>query len=739
MVSYKVIGQPSPRADGPEKATGAALYASDVQLPGTLFGKVLRSPFPHARIVRVDTSRAEALVGVHAVVTGEDVKGVLYGRRLRDVPALAWDRARFVGDPVAAVAAEDADIAQQALNLIDVEYEEVPAVLDPLEAMRDDAPLIHPDVNDYVGLPEPLEKPSNVFVRTVWEKGDVEQGFAQADMIVEGTYTTQMVHQAYLESHSCLVWIDDDDRVQVWSSNKSPFALRQQLSDALGIPLERIRLNHAYIGGDFGGKGSPLNVPVCYFLALKSGRPVRMALDYVEEFMAANPRHPSIIRLKTGVMRDGTLVAQQSEVIFNSGAYGGFKPGVNLGGAARVAGPYRIPHVYTTAVQVYTNTVPGGHMRGPGEPQAVFAGESHMDAIARQMGIDPLELRMKNLIEDDDETPTSATYKEVKGKETLNAAIEAAGYRSPKAANVGRGMALGDRGPGGGESHAAITLSADGGVVLNTPIFEQGSGTYTTLRQIVAEELSLPADRVSIQVWDTDQVPFDTGVGGSRVTRIAGHVAYLASQETKQQMARLAAELLGWPEEQITLSGEQVSNQDTGESRPWTELLEWAGHSVTGQAVHADRERSPVTSFTAQVAEVSVDTETGEVKLLSFTTAHDVGKVLNPIGHQGQIAGGVMQGIGYAMMEDLRVEDGRVTALSFGDYKIPTMMDIPELRTVLLESESGMGPYKTKGIGENPIGPVAAAIANAVEDAVGVRIRDLPVTAEKVYRALKGR
>ncbi|MCH7706825.1 MAG: molybdopterin-dependent oxidoreductase, partial [Chloroflexi bacterium] len=227
MVSYQVIGQPSPRADGPEKATGAALYAGDVQLPGTLFGKVLRSPFPHARIVRVDTAKAAALAGVHAVVTGEDVKGVLYGRRLRDVPALAWDRARFVGDPVAAVAADDADIAQQALNLIDVEYEEVPAVLDPLEAMREGAPLIHPDVNDYVGLPEPLEKPSNVFVRTVWEKGDVEQGLAQSDLIVEGTYTTQMVHQAYLESHSCLVWTDDVDRVQVWASNKSPYALRQ--------------------------------------------------------------------------------------------------------------------------------------------------------------------------------------------------------------------------------------------------------------------------------------------------------------------------------------------------------------------------------------------------------------------------------------------------------------------------------------------------------------------------------
>ncbi|MCL0044139.1 molybdopterin-dependent oxidoreductase, partial [Dehalococcoidia bacterium] len=452
---------------------------------------------------------------------------------------------------------------------------------------------------------------------------------------------------------------------------------------------------------------------------------------------AGNPRHPSVIHLKTGVKRDGTIVAHQADVIFNSGAYGGFKPGVNLAGGGRVAGPYRIPNVYIEATQVYTNTTPGGHYRAPGEPQAAFAIESHIDSIARQLGMDPLAFRLKNIIKEGDADPVGTYYQEVRGKETLEAAVEASQYMSVKPANVGRGMAIGERGPGGGESHAAVTLNPDGSVVVNTPIFEQGAGTYTTLRQIVAEELAIPPECIRIEVWNTDAVSFDTGMGGSRVTRIAGEAAYLAATEVRQELLRLAAELTGWVEEKIDFINGEIRHRDTGESRHWTDLVTRVGHVVTGRATHQDSQRSPVTSFTAQVAEVSVDPETGEVQLLKFTTAHDVGRVLNPVGHQGQINGGVMQGIGYALMEELEVEDGRVTTLSFGDYKIPTMGDIPKMRTVLLESESGMGPYKIKGIGENPIGPVAAAIANAVEDAVGVRTRDLPITAEKVYIALK--
>jgi CO/xanthine dehydrogenase Mo-binding subunit len=737
-MSYTTIGQPAPRIEGPAKVTGATQYTADVALPGTLWGRALRSPLPHARIVRIETSRAQQVPGVHVVLTGADVRGIRYGRRLFDVPVLAEDRVRFAGERVAAVAAQDRDAAEEALALIDVEYEELPTVFDPLAALAEDAPILHPEVNNYIGLPKPLDKPSNAFVRDTWSKGNIDEGFAQADLIIENTFTVPRQHQAYLEPHSCLVWLDDQERLQVWASSKVPYLVKEQLSVALQLPKERIRLNPVAIGGDYGGKGSPMDIPLAYFLALRTGRPVRMVMDYVEELTAGNPRHAAIIQLKTGVKRDGTLVAHQARVVFDSGAYGGFKPvpTVNLGGAAKAGGPYKIPHVHIEGMQVYTNTIPGGFMRAPGEPQAVFAIESHIDCIARQLGRDPLDLRLQNLIEAGAETPIGTRYQSIRGKETLEAAVAAAGYHTPKAPNVGRGIAMGERPPAGGESHAAVTLNPDGSVIIHTSIFEPGTGTYTILRQIVAEELQVPIQSIQVQVWDTDGVPFDTGVGGSRVTRVAGQAAYQAAREASREVCMAAAEILAWPEEALTLRGADVIRQDTGDSHPWAALLQRRGESVVGRGSVQDMHPSPVTSFTAQVAEVAVDPETGAVQLLRFTTAHDVGRVLNPMDHQGQIEGAVMQGMGYALSEELVVDEGRVISVSFGDYKIPNMQDIPALHTVILASENGPGPYNAKGIGENPIGPVAPAIANAVADAVGVRIKDLPITAEKVYRAV---
>ena len=532
-MEYTAIGQPATRIEGHDKVTGATRYTADIVLPGTLWGRSLRSPLPYARIVRIDTSQAQQVPGIHAVLTGADVSGVRYGRRLFDVPVLAEERVRFAGERVAAVAAEDRDAAEEALALIEVEYEELPAVFDPLQALGEDAPILHPDVNSYLGLPHPLEKPSNAFVRDTWSKGNIDEGFAQADLIIENTFTVPRQHQAYLEPHSCVVWIDEQGRVQVWASSKVPYQVKEQLSVALKLPKERIRLHPVAIGGDYGGKGSPMDIPVAYFLAVRTGHPVKMVMDYVEEFTAGNPRHAAIIQLKTGVKREGTIVAHQARVLFDSGAYGGFKPTptVNLGGASKAGGPYKIPHVHIEGVQVYTNTIPGGFMRAPGEPQALFAIESHIDCIARQLGIDPLDFRLQNLLEEGDETPIGTRYQGIRARETLEAAAAAAGYRTPKAPHIGRGIALGERPPAGGESHAAVTLNPDGSVVVHTSIFEPGTGTYTILRQIVAEELHLPLSHIKVQVWDTDGVPFDTGVGGSRVTRVAGQAAYLAAGE----------------------------------------------------------------------------------------------------------------------------------------------------------------------------------------------------------------
>jgi CO/xanthine dehydrogenase Mo-binding subunit len=741
MQTYSTIGQPTPRLEGREKVTGATQYTADLALPGTLWGRCLRSPFPHARIVSIDTSRAVAISGVQAVLTGADVRGIRYGRRLYDVPVLAEDRVRFVGERVAAVAAEDRDAAEEALLLIDVEYEELPAVFDPADALRPDAPILHPEVNSYPGLPRPLEVPSNAFVRDVWAKGDVQEGFAQADLIIENTFSVPRQHQAYLETHSCLVWIDDQGVAQVWATSKVPYQVKEQLVNALGLPADRVRINPVAIGGDYGGKGSAMDIPVAYYLATRTGRPVRMVMDYIEEFTAGNPRHAASIWLKTGVKRNGSIVAHQARVVFNSGAYGGFKPapGINLGGAAKAGGPYRIPHTHIEGIQVYTNTIPGGFMRAPGESQTAFATESHMDCIARELGLDPLDFRLQNLIEEGDEDPIGTRYQNIRGKETLEAAAAAAGYRTPKPANVGRGIAINERTTAGGESHAAVTLNPDGSVVVNTSIFEPGTGTYTVLRKIVGEVLSRPPESIGVEVWDTDAVEFDTGVGGSRVTRVAGLAAQQAAGEAAQELLRTAADLLAWPEEAMTLQDEHIVRRDTGKQHPWADILRRLGRTVEGRSSVVEHNRSSVTSFTAQVAEVSVDPETGQVRLLRFITAHDAGRVLNPLDHQGQIEGGVVQQIGYALMEELPVEEGRVSTVSFGEYKVPVMADVPPLETVILESNNGSGPYDSKGIGENPIGPVAPAIANAVADAVGVRIKDLPVTAEKVYRALRER
>ncbi len=737
-MSYQIIGQSIPRVDNTGKVTGDARYTADVLLPGTLWAKTLRSPYPHARIARVDTSRAEKAPGVRAILTGADVRGILYGRRYRDISVLAQDRVRFIGERVAAVAADTLEQAEEALELLEVDYEEFPAVFDPVTALQEGAPIIHPDVNSYPGLPKPLARPSNAFVNDIFTRGNIAEGFAQSDVVVENTFTVSRVHQAFLEPHCCLVWIDDQDRVQMWSPNKAPQGLKESMSAALNIPKEKIRVNPVVIGGDFGGKGAPIDEPICYLLALRTGRPVKMVMEYREEFVAGAPRHAAVIRLKTGVKRDGTMVAHEMEAYLDSGAYGGFRPGAVVGGIAHAGGCYRAEHARIAVSRVYTNNLPGGQMRAPGEPQGFFAAESHMDCVARKLGMDPYEFRLKNLIEEGETTLTGGHYRGIKAKDTLKAAAKTAGYKASKAANMGRGIAMGYRGPGAGSTSLSLSLNPDGTIVIRTCLFEQGTGTYTTLRQIVAEELSLKPDEIQIQILDTDSgVPFDSGIGGSRGTRLASGAAFQAARAAKQELLDLAEKLLGWPKSETVLVGKELVHKKTRKRKRWDKLLSRAGRSVTGAAIHRDEDHSPVTAFAAQIAEVSVDTETGEVKLRRLTTAHDTGVIVNPIGHQGQVDGGVVQGIGYGLIEYLPVHEGHVGTAHFGEYKIPTVKDIPELKTVIVKGEAGVGPYKTKGIGENPISPVAAAIANAVEDAVGVRIKDLPITAEKVLNALR--
>src|SRR5712692_347183 len=460
-MAHRIVGQPIARLDGIDKVNGAARYSADVTLPGLCWGKALRSPLPHARIVRVDTSKAKALAGVLAVLTAQDLPDVLVGRRMFDMPMLARARVRFIGEKVAVVAAVDPDVAEEALGLIDVEYEDLPAVFETVEAIADGAPAVHDNPGAYEGAPSERPHP-NVQSVLRFKLGDVEAGFREADRVFEHTFTTQLAHQGYLEPHAGVVAIDDGGRVQVWASNKMPFRLKELLSLALRLPPERIRVNLTPIGGDFGGKGSIMDLPLAYHLARVTRRPVKMVMRYTEELMAGNPRHPSLVTFRTGVTNDGRIVGRRVKALFNSGAYAAFKPApsVNLGGAGMGAGVYRIPHLLIESFCVYTNNVPCGHARSPGEPQMLFAEESHMDMIARELSLDPAELRRRNVLQDGDLLANGHHLEHVRAKETLEAALVASEWSKPKPPWIGRGVAMTHRHIGVGFTNARVRLEA---------------------------------------------------------------------------------------------------------------------------------------------------------------------------------------------------------------------------------------------------------------------------------------
>jgi CO/xanthine dehydrogenase Mo-binding subunit len=749
-----------PRVEGRSKVTGEARYTADIALPGALWGAILRSPHAHARIVSIDTSRARSVEGVRAVLTGQDVGGRLYGRSVVDIPILARDRVRFIGEPVAAVAADTLEGAQAALELIEVEYEELPAVFDPFAAMAPGAPILHPDLASYRREGSPAAAGTedvefhwgeeagipNLLSHELKEVGDVERGFAQADVVLENTYRVPTQHQAYLEPHTCLISAEDGGKVRIWASNKAPYTLRSLLARDLELAEADVVVEPTYVGGDFGGKGSPMNMPLTYLLSGAAGRPVRMMMDSVAEFTAANPRHPGWITIKTGVMRDGTLVARHVKVVFASGAYAGFKPiaGARLYPASRhTAGVYRIPNFKYEVLMVYTNTVPCGHMRAPGGPQVAFASETDLDRAAEAAGMDPLQFRLHNAITEGEVNALGEAWKSVRLRECLESVKKASQWSSPKPPNVGRGVAACEEPAGGGGSTSVVEVHADGSATLTTAVNDQGSGAHTILVQIAASELQLPLERVKLRLVGTEPEIWDRGSSAQSVTRMAGQATLKAAAEARAKLAATAAEyFLGCPESQVQLVDGAFRDPDQpGLAAPFEEVAARAcarGGSVAGRCRYVDWQPSDATSFIAQVAEVEVDRETGEVRIRKVTSASDVGTVLNPIGVTGQIEGAMIQGLGMALMEELRHSDGRVETVGFHEYKIPTSCDVPPLENILITTGEGDGPYGAKAVAELALLPLPAAIANAVYDAVGVRITDLPVTAEKVYRALTG-
>lgn len=742
-MSYGKIGQPLGRIEGPAKVTGEAKYTADVLLPGMIWGKVLRSPLPHAKIVSIDTQEAEQMPGILAVLTAKDLPDLLTGRLVYDMPVLAIDRVRFIGEKVAVVAAEDPDMAEDALASIDVEYEEMPAVFDAHEAMKSEAPLLHPDYRSYAHAPQKFFSDiPNVHSHVTWELGDIDKGFALAKRVFEHTFNTPAVHQGYIEPHASVVAIDPDGRVNVWISNKMPVRARELLADVIEIPEERIVVHLAQIGADFGGKGSLMDAPLCYHLAKRTGRPVKMVMTYTEELMAGNPRHPTSIFLRTGVTEEGQIVARQAKVVFNSGAYAAFKPVpfVNIPGAKDAAGVYGTPHIRIDAYSVYANCVPSGHFRAPGDLQVNFAVESSMDMIAEDLGLDRLEFRKQNLLKDGDWVPGGPQLEEVRVAETLAAAVKASSWNQPKSQpNRGLGLAVSHRLIGTGEANTQLTLEEDGTIQVLTPVPEVGTGAHTILQQIVAETLFLPLDQVRVETA-SEIFKTDSGSGASRVTYVGGQVVQQAAGELMKLILAAGAKGLGCAENEVVFEGGRVVHSESDGSLSLAEVAKLGGDGKSALRVKKLlnlSEGPPITTFTAQVVELEVDPETGQIRLLDVVTAHDVGTIINPLGHQGQIEGGLLQGVGFGLIEELRMEDGQVSTLNLGDYKLPNIRDIPPLTTVLVEEELGPAPFHGKAIGESSITPTGAAIANAVYDAVGVRFHDLPITAEKVYWALQ--
>jgi CO/xanthine dehydrogenase Mo-binding subunit len=698
---------------------------------------------PHARIKRIDASKAVALPGVHAVITGRDLPDRMIGRRMYDMTIIARDVVRFVGERVAAIAADDKDVAEEAVALVEVEYDELPAVFDSQEATRAGAPVLHPDLHSYKNVPKLPDVP-NVHSFVEWKKGDVEAGFAEADVIYEDRYTTPMTHQGYIEPHACVVAIGEDGVIRVWSSAKQPFQTHNWMAEAIGVQKDQLVVMPISIGGDFGGKGFLLDEPVAYYLAKATGRPVKIVMTGVEEFTAAVPRHSSVMVVRTGAKKDGTLVAREATAYFNTGAYAGTKPQptLNLGGASNLAGNYRVPNVRVRSYCVYTNQVPCGHARAPGEPQTVFAAESHLDMLAHKLGLDPFELRRKNALVDGDEGPIGEHWNGIRGKDVIERAAEESGWGSPKPSpTFGRGMAVSNRDVGGGKSSAVLRLREDGRFLLLTGVPDVGTGAHTVLRQIVAEVMGVEAGDVLVEQADTLSVPFDSGSGGSRVTHVAGQASYRAANTLKERMLDLACELYGWPEGSARLEQAAVSSAETDARVGLAELASRVARAgiTLEERVEVDLAAHDSVTFSAQVAEVQVDLETGQVHVQRIVAVHDVGFVLNPVNAVGQIEGGAIFGLGYALMEEMRLEDGKVTTVSLGDYKLPTSHDIPGFRTILIQDDPGPAPFGGKATGEVSTGVVAPAIANAIYDAVGVRITDLPLSAEKIRRALRVR
>ena len=735
-----------PGADARAKVAGSAVFPTDIRLPRMLHGKVLRSAYPHARVMRVDAGAARRLAGVRVVLTGADLPPTARNRRV-----LAEDRVLSRADAGAAVAADTEEIARHALDLIRVDYEPLPGVFGILQAIDHSSPTLYPD-RSAAGLPpEQAARLNNVASYGRIQCGDVERGFAESDVIVEEEYTTPPVHQVSLEPRSAVATVEPGGKVVVWTGSQSPFGVRGALATLLGMPPSRIAVRTGLFGGGFGGKIAAHLEPLAALLALAAGQPVRLANTRYDEFTAGSPRPATLVRIKTGARRDGTLLARRIVGFADGGCIGS-------GSSARIPllslGPYRVPNVLAEAYDLYTNNIPTGACRAPGAPPAVFAGESNLDSVARALGMDPLEIRLKNAWQDGDRSATGQLVEHAPLAEALRAAAELIGWGEPKAGpNHGRGIAAGwwQSGPGG--STVLLMVNPDGSAQLVTGAIDQGPGSAMAgLPMIVSAELGIPPEQVEVLLAGTDGGPQDAGSGASRVTGNLGLAARQAAVDARRQLAAIASTELGVPAERLVARDGAIVDPETGASVRLSALASVAAYT-TGQIVGRgswttripayDQYRCAGTvwpaqanpTFFAQAAEVEVDPDTGQVRVLRLAVAQDAGFAINKTAIAGQLEGGALQGLGEAVAEEMTMMEGRVTNPDLATYAVPTALDAPEIVTAILESRRAEGLAGVKGVGEAPVCATPAAIANAVRDAIGVPVRRLPLSGENVLKA----
>jgi 4-hydroxybenzoyl-CoA reductase alpha subunit len=765
MTEFSVIGQRVPRVDARQKVTGQAKYAADYSLPDMLWCKLLRSPYPHARILNIDTSKAEKLPGVKGIVTGKDFGGWTWGwmPATRDEPPLAVDKVRYMAEAVAGVAAVDEDTAEEAANLVRVEYEELPGVFDPEEAMKDGAPTIH----DYVK--------NNISVQYHWNFGDVDKAFAESYLVREDRFRTARATHGYLEPPAILAYYDPNGYITVWVSKQSPYFHYRHLAACFKVPLSRVRVIQPFIGGGFGGtKNDSLAGDFCAVLLSKiTGRPVKYVESMEEELVTSRRRHCFIVYSKMGVSKDGLIKVIEHRAIADGGGYTAIGPLTMYLGGFMTTLPYHLPNFKYDVYRVFTNNPIGAAMRGHGVTHTRFAAEIQMEMLAEELGLDPVEMRLRNAIDNPKpgeiyETINEVTLRTCGLKQAIKEAAQDPLWRDrdklpKKEGDISWGTGIsgtsflgGSRQMGHQACAAIIRLCEDGTVNLITGATDCGQGSDTVLCMIAAEELGIKLDDVAIKRVDTAYTPVDPGSYGSRVTVLAGQATQKAARQVKQQLVEFAAQ--NWqakPEDVEIRLSEVYLKSDPSKKMPFSKLARIACYSGTGAVImgtgYSSYGLEPLDltngignngtsySFTAHTVRVGVDMETGKITTTEFTIASDCGRLLSPIQAEGQIEGAAIQGLGQALYEDFIMDKGRTLNPTFLDYKMPHALDVPNMKLIDIVTDDPFGPFGAKEASEGSIVSTPPTVVSAIHDATGIWFTELPVTPEKIVRALKER